>query len=385
MGCLIKSTLLGVLLAMAAGLAAENVLAGGTAMRRTDTPQLPQQMHDYLSVLPPHLYSLEKIDNTPASNPLTNAGATLGRVLFHDHQLSRNGLVACASCHTQTTGFDDSTRLSIGFAGKITRRSAMALANARYNPAGRYFRDERAATLEEQVLDPFTDAIEMGLQPGELVSAVAARSFYPPLFAAAFGNSDISEPRIAAALAQYVRAIVSTHSPYDAGRAGVSDPRQDFVSFSASENHGKRLFLLPREQGGAGCAACHATEAFVLLEPKNNGLETKTRTVDDGIGETTKNPSDLGKFRTASLRNIAATAPYMHDGRFATLAAVIEHYASNVQPHPNLSVELKAKNGEPARLDFKPCDKQALVDFLTALTDAQLLADPRFGDPFVAR
>ena len=144
-------------------------------------------------------------DSTPSDNPITEAGVRLGRVLFYDRGLSANGLVSCSSCHAQATGFDDPTRFSIGFQGKITRRSAMALANARFNPRGRYFRDERAATLEEQVLQPFTDGIEMGLKPGELTARTERRQFYRPLFAAAFGDPTISEKRIAAALEALAR------------------------------------------------------------------------------------------------------------------------------------------------------------------------------------
>lgn len=322
------------------------------------------------------------LDSTPADNPATQAGTSLGRLLFYDRKLSANGLVSCSSCHAQASGFDDPTRFSIGFQGRITRRSAMALANARFNPRGHYFRDERAPSLEAQVLQPFTDGIEMGLKPGELVDRVANRPWYGKHFAAAFGDATITEPRIANALAQFVRSINSFDARYD--RAGSSDPLQDFPAFSKQENRGKFLFFASREQGGAGCAACHETDAFVLLEPRDNGLPALDDRLDAGIGETTGLAADAGKFRAASLRNIAVSAPYMHDGRFATLEAVIDHYASGIAAKPNLAPELRNPDGTPLRFDFSDKDKAALVAFLKTLTDETLITDPRYADPFRA-
>lgn len=355
----------------------------GEAPHLRKSPLLPERPYAYSTPLPPHLASLAGIDSTPAGRPVTDAGATLGRVLFHDRQLSRNGLVACASCHTQAFGFDDRTRLSIGFAGKTTRRAAMSLANARFAAGGRYFRDQRAATLEDQVLEPFTDPVEMGLGPGELVRRVEARAFYLPLFEAAFGDNAVTDDRIASALAQYVRAIVSTRSRYDEGRARSASSLEPFGNFSAAENRGKQLFLTARTDGGSGCAQCHSGDAFLMPGARNNGLDVDGK--DNGLGEITGRREDLGLFRAASLKNIAVTAPYMHDGRLATLADVVRHYAREVRPHPNLSPELREPDGKPARLDLSAADQAALVAFLETLTDAELLADPRFSDPFLSR
>ena len=352
------------------------------APSNSSQPALPAKPYSYAVTLPPHLSQLAELDATPDGNP-TDAGATLGRVLFHDAQLSRNGLVSCASCHTQAFGFDDLTRLSIGFEGRTTRRAAMTLLNARYAVKGLYFRDQRAASLEQQVLEPFTDPIEMGLAAGELVRRVQVRAFYPPLFTAAFGDPAVTEERIAAALAQYVRAIVSTRSRYDEARVGAANPLEPFPGFNAAENRGKHLFFTGRSSGGAGCSACHATEGFMMLEPKNNGLETAGS--DGGVGEITGLPHETGLFRAATLKAVAMTAPYMHDGRFATLEAVIDHYSSGIKPHPNLSPELKNEDGGPANLNLSHDDKAALVAFLNTLTDEALLADPRFSDPFIAR
>jgi len=351
------------------------------AAQRLDRPRLPATPFSYgPPALPPALAAL---DSTPSGNPVTDAGATLGRVLFHDRRLSVNGLVACSSCHAQAAGFDDPTRFSIGFDGRITRRSAMALANARLNPGGRHFRDERAQTLEAQVLMPFTDPVEMGLKPGEPVARVAARDWYGPLFAAAFGDPHVDEARIAAALAQFVRALVSLDAPYDRARREVAAATDDFPAFSAEQNRGKFLFMTAREKSGAGCAACHETDAFVMLEPRDNGLPPLDGRPDGGIGEITSRQEDMGRFRAPSLRNVAVSAPYMRDGRFRSLGDVLDHYASGVAPNANLAAQLRAPDGSPARLDLPPADRAALVAFIETLTDTQFLADPRFADPFL--
>ena len=345
-------------------------------------PAAPDPACRYETRLDGHLSSLRPLDNTPASNPVTRQGAALGRVLFFDHALSANGLVACSSCHSQEIGFDDPTRFSIGFQGRITRRSAMALANARFNPDGRYFRDLRAESLEAQVLDPFTDEIEMGLNPGELVGKVAEQPYYEALFNAAFGDPAITQQRIAQALAQFVRSITSLNSRYDAERAKAGSPQDDFPGFSAQENRGKQLFMTPAEKGGGGCIECHESEAFIMIEPRDNGLPLVPGREDQGLGEMTGRPQDMGKFRAASLRNIALSAPYMHDGRFATLDEVIEHYSSGVAEKPNLGSELRDRNGKPAKLNLSREDQLALVAFLQSLTDENLPGDKCFSDPF---
>ena len=354
--------------------------------QRLNVPDLPFPDFDYETLdLPAHLAPVARLDSAPADNPVTNAGAALGRVIFYDNGLSANRLVSCASCHNQALGFDDSTRFPIGFAGRITRRGAMPLANARFNPRGSYFRDERAATLEEQVLHPFTDEIEMGLKPGELVERVSARDWYGPLFADAFGDEAVTEDRVSRALAQFVRSIVSIHSSYDVARAQAGSPMENFPQFTAAENRGKFLYFTPRTEGGAGCSACHETEAFLLLRPRNNGTHAGSEADDGGLGEISGTSTDLGLFRAASLKNIAVSAPYMHDGRFETLEQVIDHYADGVQPHANLDRELQGEGGKPFWLDFNEADRHALVAFLETLTDGNLLRDPKFSDPFARR
>lgn len=355
---------------------------------------LPTTPYDYTTLnLPQHFLvdaggplptSVNGIDNTPTFNPITNAGATLGRVLFYDKALSKNGTIACASCHKQEFGFSDPLVKSVGFAGGQTGRHSMTLINARYYQRGRFFWDERAATLEDQVLMPFQDEVEMGLTLAELDSIVEAKPYYANLFTAAFGDDDITPTRISYALAQFVRSIVSFQSKYDQGRAMVNGPGAPFPNFTTEENLGKQLFLLPITQGGGACFGCHTTEAFVSANPgpQNNGLDSVT--TDAGAGAVfTNNPIFDGRFKTTTLRDVELTAPYMHDGRFATLEAVIDHYNTGIKNHPTLSPALRDNaTGQPVKLNFNASQKAALVAFLKTLTDNNLKTDQRFTNPF---
>ena len=360
----------------------------------SDILNLPSVAYNYAgTTLPNHFLtdaggplptSVNGIDNTPADNPITNDGATLGRVLFYDRTLSQNRRISCASCHHQDSGFSDTARLSRGFLGGSTRRHSMSLINARYYQRGRFFWDERAATLEDQVLMPFQDEIEMGMTLDEVVSRVKEQNYYPTLFNKAYGNTEINIERIQKALAQFVRSIVSYNAKYDAGRLQVNNPGAAFPNFTAEENLGKQLFFQPPNQGGGGCFGCHTTEAFVSANPgpQNNGLDLATAT-DNGAGETFPGqPRFAGAFKTTSLRNVAIRAPFMHDGRFKTLEEVVEHYNSGIKAHPNLAPALKDGDGNPVKLNFTAEQKQALVAFLKTLTDASVSTNPMWSNPF---
>lgn len=368
-------------------------------------PVLPDLPSDYADLALPEHYLENQIpdpspfqsaaidnDSTPADNPTTDDGATLGRVLFYDIKLSANGTVACASCHVQANGFGDTRRLSLGFEGGSTRRHSMGLTNAVFNQSGKYFWDERAASLEEQVLMPFQDATEMGLTLEQLVSIVSTQDYYPPLFANAFGDATIDADRIARALAQFVRSLVSVNSRYDQGRATVDSPLAPFPNFSNQENLGKNIFF-GVNRPGPSCIDCHVTEAFIspgLLTPHastttgatNNGLD-RVSTDDLGIAETTGNVSDTGRFRVPSLRNIAVRAPFMHDGRFDTLAEVMVFFDRDIQPHAQLAQLLRTPNGQVARIRMNNNERAAVVAFLETLTDPTLLTDLKFSNPFV--
>ncbi len=342
------------------------------------TLNLPVSSFNYAGqVLPAHMLAppVQNTDNSPATNPVTNTGATLGRVLFYDTNLSLNKTVSCASCHKQANGFADALTMSKGFNGGTTDRNSMSLANARYYQNGRFFGDERAATLEVQVLAPIQNAVEMGLTLTELNTCLKTLSYYPVLFKDAFGDEEITSDRVSKALSQFIRSMVSYRSKYDIGRAAVNDVNAPFPNFTAQENQGKQIFLAP-----GSCAGCHGTDAFNAPGLRNNGLdETIT---DGGAGAVNNNRQDIGRFKVPSLKNIAVNAPYMHDGRFKTLDEVIEHYSTGVKDNPALSPPLRAQGGGLRLGNFTAAEKNALKAFLSTLTDGPMLVDEKFSDPF---
>ncbi len=363
-------------------------------MPYTATLNLPESPYNYAAPDLPQHYMVETLgfraqraaildDNTPADNPTTDHGATLGRVLFYDANLSANRTVACASCHKSEYGFSDERVFSVGFDGGQTERHSMGLTNARFYRNGRFFWDQRAETLEEQALMPFQDPIEMGMTLDGLVARVRAGDYYPALFEAAFGDPEITADRVGKAIAQFVRSMVSYTSRYDVGRAMVDDRSQPFPNFTDDENQGKFLFVMPPPLGGFGCFFCHEGEAFIGIEATNDGLDAVSE--DPGYGEVTGLPQHDALFKVPSLRNIELRAPYMHDGRFGTLEEVIDHYSDGIQPHPNLGLPFGVRDGQViAQLNMTPNEKRQLLAFLRTLTDKRMTDDPKFATPFVA-
>jgi cytochrome c peroxidase len=365
-----------------------------------DVPMLPANPYRYaVGKLPSHIAAaeLQSLDNTPLDNPITDAGAALGRVLFYDRHLSRNDTIACASCHLQEKAFSDPRQFSRGFEDGATKRNSMSLVSLRYTvllgTRPGFFWDERAPTLEAQALMPIQDEVEMGMELVELERKLQRLPYYPPLFEEAFGSPMVTRDGISKAMAQFMRAIVSFDSKFDRAAAATdgTDYSRDFDGFTAEENLGKSLFV--DGVGGVaeiGCAHCHVPPTFGMPKSFNIGLDLYY--VDQGLGARDVPPNDPftpsndGKFRASSLRNVALTAPYMHDGRFKTLERVVEHYSDGVHPHTNVGLAFNdepsgAKNTSGFRLT--PPQKSALVAFLKTLTDESLLADPRFSDPFV--
>lgn len=341
------------------------------------TPELPATSFAYsdaTSPLPRHFTNanVTPLDNTPATNPVTDAGATLGRVLFYDRRVSVNDRVACASCHVQANGFADTARLSRGFAGGLTGRHSMALANARWYQNGRFFWDERAASLEAQVLAPIQDATEMGLTLDQLTAKLSVSSYYAPLFTAAFGTAEVTSDRVSRALAQFVRSLVSGGAKFDqAVAAGNPQTGPNFAAvFTGQEIQGQQLFT-----GRAGCVRCHTADVHASDAAHNTGLDATI--TDAGAGN--------GRFKAPSLRNVAVRGRFMHDGRFTTLDQVIDFYDSGVQNNPGLDNRLRGgqgNNGPPLRLGLSPQEKAALVAFLGTLTDQTFLTNAKFASPF---
>jgi len=347
----------------------------GAKSSAQQTLKLPATPYSYADVaLPSHFNTpnAQRFDNTPKDNPITNAGATLGRVLFYDTRLSANDTVACGSCHAQAHAFVDPNRYSRGFKGGMTDRHAMNLVNLRYDPRARFFWDERGGNLESMVLMPAVNHLEMGQDLQKLPAILGRDPHYPGLFTAAFGDPTITTDRVSRALAQFLRSMVSYESKYDAGRARVRSSSEDFDNFSQQENRGKALFL-------RNCGLCHLPNEqdahFIMVEPVNTGLDDDTTNTDGGVGDITLNPKDIGRFKSPTLRNVEVTAPYMHDGRFATLDAVIDHYSSGGKNHPNKDVRIQP-------MHFTDSEKAAIIAFLKTLTDPHFLADPKFSDPF---
>jgi cytochrome c peroxidase len=336
---------------------------------------LPDTLYSYATVeLPTHFTERARNeDNTPADNPLTDVGATLGRFLFYDARLSANNRTSCASCHIQAYAFGDPRPASKGFRGALTDRRAMPLVNLRYYQRARFFWDERAGNLEEMVLQPIHSRIEMGQHSKALVELLRRDATYSKLFERAFGDPGISEPRIGKALAQFVRSMVSFQSRYDKGRALVQSAHADFGNFTRQENRGKALFM-------RHCSNCHmkdGNEHFFVPTPANTGLRPNKPVADGGVGDVTLRADDLGSFKSPSLRNVEVTAPYGHDGRFATLEALIDHYSDNAILDPNLGYMMPV-----GPLKFTASEKAALTAFLKTLTDPTFLSDPKFANPF---
>jgi len=325
-------------------------------------PSVPYPYSDATAPLPHHVVNSPQVhntDNTPGSNQITDAGAALGRVLFYDRRLSLNDQVSCATCHQQQFSFGDTLRVSVGFRGERTARHSMPLANTRFYRPSRFFRDERAETLEQLVLQPVSDPVEMGLPAELLLPKLRSVPYYGALYAAAFGDTLITLDRTARALAQFVRALQSTNSKLDSTISGG-------IQFTPLEAEGSLLF------DGSGCRTCHEAYVAVSDSARNNGLNATN--VDQGAGR--------GRFKAPSLRNVAVRPPYMHDGRFRTLDQVIEFYDHGIESNPDLDRILRNPDGSPRRFRFTSHQKAALRAFLEALTDRTFLTDPRFGNPF---
>ena len=331
-------------------------------------------------------------DNTMPANPITDAGATLGRVLFYDKELSVNRTVSCASCHQQQFAFSDTARLSKGLDGGLTGRHSMRLVNARFSQEMKFFWDERANSLEDQVTRPVQDHIEMGFSGtngypamDSLIRRVRNIDYYQRLFYFVYGDSMINEQRIKFALAQFVRSIQSFDSKFDAGRAQVANVADPFPNYTQQENQGKQIFLTAPggPNGGMGCQGCHRAPEFDI-DPAS---------LNNGVIADAQNPSivDLANTRSPSLRDLVNSqgllnGPMMHNGNFNTIRQVLNHY-NQVPPNPantNLDPRVAGPNGNGQSLNMTPQQLDAVEAFLRTLSGSQLYTDVRWSDPFDA-
>lgn len=299
-------------------------------------------------------------------NPSTVEGIALGRRLFHDELLSDNYTQSCATCHVQAHGFSDPAPFSTGTNGAVGSRSAMAIINLGWDD--RFFWDGRRHSLEEQAHDPVANPIEMRNTWPEVVARLQTHPEYPALFHAAFGTSTIDSTLVVKAIAQFERTLVSFNSRFDRFQY-----LGDSSALNEQEYRGLDIFMRDGH-----CVDCHTEPLLMGHGLRNNGLELVA--VDSGLGALTGNPADIGKFKVPTLRNIAQTAPYMHDSRFATLEEVVNFYAHDVQLNaPNLDPHMDPwRFGE---VNLSPQDEADLVAFLHTLTDTDFLTNPAFGAP----
>jgi len=333
-------------------------------------------------------------DNTPENNAITNEGATLGRILFYDTNLSSNNTIACASCHKQEDAFGDTPAVSIGVNG-TTGRHSMRLINSRFALENRFFWDERAISLEEQTTMPIQDHIEMGfsgedgdLSIDDLITKMEGIAYYPELFNFAFGTDQITEARMQNALAQFVRSIQSFDSKFDEGRLQVTDDIQPFPNYTDQENLGKNLFITSpqfdtqgsRINGGIGCAGCHQAPEFDIdINSKNNGV---IGLADGATGR------DLTITRSPSLRDIVkqdgtSNGPFMHIGVSNNLMTVLNHYDNiTLAANTNLDPRLMP-SGFGQQLNMTQAEKNAVVAFLTTLAGTDVYTNERWSNPFI--
>jgi cytochrome c peroxidase len=313
----------------------------------------------------------------PSDNPTTVEGVLLGRKLFYEVKLSGDNSISCGSCHKQQYAFSDTTVFSSGVGGAKGTRNAPGLSNVAWQIS--LFWDGRANSLENQVPGPIQNPIEMHQDLSAAVSKLQSTSVYPPLFKAAFGSSTITALAIQNAIAQFERTLISSNSRFDKFIAGNSS------ALSAQERSGYILFSthpLPQANiRGGNCGDCHGGYLQKNRLFENNGLDSIF--TDNGYGTFTGNNYDDGKFKVPSLRNIALTAPYMHDGRFKTLQDVLTHYNQHVVQNATISPLMNVSN-DPAgtTLDLTQQEIDDIIAFLQTLTDTTFTKDPKFSKPF---
>ncbi|MGB6267596.1 MAG: cytochrome c peroxidase [Olleya sp.] len=317
----------------------------------------------------PLLFEEKLIDPIiPLNNPLTVEGVALGKRLFFDNILSANNSKACASCHLPQNAFSDPNQFSTGVSGQTGNRNSMPLFNLAWNFDDKYFWDGHALGLEQQALEPVIDANELGNTSWTTVEEkLNNHPEYPLLFNQAFGTSNITKDLVTKAIAQFERIIISGNSKFDKFLNGQA-------TLTPQEQNGFDVFM---DEARGDCFHCHGNPNNPLWTNNqfhNNGLDVTF--TDLGLGEVTGNPNDNGKFRSPSLRNLAYTAPYMHDGRFATLDEVIEQYSTGLQASSTIDPLMKKVSQGGVNLSTQ--DKADLKAFLLSLSDPSFINNPAF-------
>lgn len=336
-----------------------------------DLSHIPYDAEMYTPSVPDLFPPLE----IPGDNPMTVEGIMLGRKLFFDPILSLDSTMSCSSCHVQSGTFTDNLAVSTGVDGIAGRRSAMSLLNVGFNHRGMFW-DGRAETLEDQALLPVEDPVELHATWPDIEQRLRGHPSYPTDFRKAFGigkKDEITRELVVKAIAQFERTLISSgNSKFDRFMRGE-------IFLSDSEFNGFEMFFdTSPDLPDAECGHCHASPLFTTNEFRNNGIED-VATLDDfpdrGLGEVTGNRHDNGKFRIPTLRNIEYSAPYMHDGRFATLEEVVDHYNSG---------GFRVENTDPLirPLGLTEQQKADLIAFIRTLRDTSFLQEEQFSNPF---
>ncbi|MEI7979007.1 MAG: cytochrome c peroxidase [Bacteroidota bacterium] len=336
----------------------------------------------------------EKVDEYYLGSVTLNKQATIGRALFYDKNLSATNNIACASCHFQENAFADGKQFSIGFKSEMTERNSMAFNNLNANQDG-FFWDLRETNLKDMVLKPISNHIEMGFTDINVIcKKLTQNPQYQKLFTETYPEG-LTVENVANSLSSFLQAIKSVNSKFDKefnfNRNNITD---NFPNFTAEENHGKQLFVKD------GCINCHNPQVNFQkgwnnwanigldLNYKDKGMSEIDLTKRRGGFEPFETGQE-GNFKVPSLRNIALTAPYMHDGRFATLNEVLNHYSEGIKNHKNLSWELidqdltfGSNKVIAKKFNYTEQDKKALIAFLNTLTDYKMISDPKFSNPF---
>ena len=315
--------------------------------------------------------------NLPADNPLTKQGVQLGKMLFFDKKLSEGESQACADCHRQPDGFSDTLKFSLGVKELPGKRQAMPIFNMAWH-TNQFFWDGRANLLRDQSLLPIQDELEMNETLEDVIAKLSAEKIYQDQFTRAFGTSEITAEKMSLAMEQFMLSIISNDSKYDKYLDGA-------LQLSDSEERGRVLFFQEYNpffpfDSGADCAHCHGGQNFEDDTYKNNGLDTDAEFLDMGRENVTMDVVDRAKFKVPSLRNIAVTPPYMHDGRFQTLEEVIDHYNEGIEE--SSTVDATVLYTKSTGLFLTEQDKEDLVNFLKSLTDETFLNNEEYHSPF---
>lgn len=323
----------------------------------TSSPlQIPQLFEN--TIIPPVI---------PINNPQTTEGIVLGKKLFFDPILSSDNSISCASCHTPEKAFSDNDQFSDGVNGTLGNRNSMPLFNLAWNYDERFAWDGKELSLERQVFEPVTNPTEMHSDWNDVAQKLQNHPEYPDLFNDAFGNETIDSILVSKAIAQFERTLISANSKFDKYTLGL-------VELTPQELSGLDVFL---SEDKGDCFHCHGNPNNPLWTDNifhNNGLDATF--LDLGLGAVTGDPSDNGKFKSPSLRNLAFTAPYMHDGRFNTLDEVIEFYSTGLQHSP--TIDPLMKKVEEGGVNLTTQQKADLKAFLLTLTDQDFTTNPDF-------